>query len=60
MDLFAQQDGIEGRMDWSSNEQFLKLKEFADSCLATINGEDAAEEDEYYDEEDGGEEAKEW
>ena len=57
MDLFAQQDGIEGRMDWSSNDQFLKLKEFADSCLATINGEDAAEEDEYYDEEEGGEEA---
>lgn len=45
-------------MDWSAQEQFIKLQSFARASLAQINGEDEAEE-EYYDEEEAGEEGAE-
>ena len=52
MQVYKEQDGLEGRPDWSQDEKLLKLKEFAEGRLAELNQEDG-EEEEYYDEEDG-------
>ena len=50
--MFNSQNGEDGKIDWSKDDQFVKLKTFADGCLDTINGEGEDEGDEYYDEED--------
>ena len=47
--LFEKQNGQEGRADWSVDEKFVKLKEFADGRLEQMNEEEGG--DEYYDEE---------
>ena len=52
IDLYNSQVGQEGKVDWSKEEQFVKLKEFADGCMAQMNGEEEEEGDEYYDEEE--------
>ena len=44
-------NGDGGKPDWTKEEQFVKLKDFSDGCLAQMNEEEGG--DEYYDEEEG-------
>jgi len=48
--MFESMNGQAGSQDWSTQEQYLKLRDFAKTAIDEINGVTVAEE-EYYDEE---------
>ena len=50
--MYDNMNGEAGKPDWTKEEQFVKLKEFSDGCLAQMNEEEEGG-DEYYDEEEG-------
>jgi len=49
--LYEDQNGQNGKADWSKEEHFVKLKTFADGCITELKDE-GGEEEEYYDEEE--------
>uniref|UniRef100_A0A7S3HVI4 Tetratricopeptide repeat protein n=1 Tax=Favella ehrenbergii TaxID=182087 RepID=A0A7S3HVI4_9SPIT len=57
--LFNSRTGEEGTEDWSQDEKYIKLRDLAQESLDELEGIEGEEgEEEYYDEEDGGEEAQ--
>ena len=48
--LFEAQNGQGGTVNWAQEDAFVKLKAFADGCIAQMN--EAEEEEGYYDEEE--------
>ena len=54
--LFAAQNGEDGKTDWSQEETFVKLKDFADGAIAQMNEPEGEAGEEYYDEEEEGKE----